>query len=126
MTIEPQVTESVMDMVQEDHLRLAFLFNLLEDELDAGTPVAPRLAELCFEYSCHAQREERALATHCPDLLAEHRLGHQRMTALLAAISADYNRGANIRPALEQVEVLFTSQLTPADAVFQGMSSTPL
>jgi hemerythrin len=122
---EPEV-ETVMDMVHEDHLRLAFLFDLIEDQLAAEISVKPVLAELLFEYERHSRREELALAQNFPDQLDGHRAGHLRMRDMLQQIVADYDRGEDIRPALERVEVEFTTQLLPADAVFRELASTPL
>lgn len=112
---------TIADVVQEGHLRLAVLLDLIDDELAARRPVAPRLAQLRQEYDSHAQRQEQVLAVHRPEVLDRHRHSHDRMRALLARLGAEHDSGADIVPTLRQVVHLFTSHLMPEDAVFRTL-----
>lgn len=118
MTNIAQAAEEVAEMVREDHLRIAVLLDTIEDELAESKPVSERIAQLCVEYDAHAIREELALAQFHPDLLEPHRLGHDRMRALLGQLSAADGRGGDIAPLLAQVVGMFTGLLMPADTVF--------
>lgn len=123
MTHQPPLPQTVVDMVQEAHLRLAVLLDLIDDEMAVGLSVAPRLAQLRMEYDRHALGQEQVLSLHLPHLLDQHRRGHDRMRALLARMSTEYASGGDIRPIRDQVLALFTDRLMPDDLVFKGMMS---
>lgn len=118
MTAPPFASDELVEAIREDHLRLAVLLDLIEDELAAAKPVAGRLAQLRVEYDRHAIREEEALAQFLPAQLDSHRHGHDRMRALLSQLSAAHDGGRDIGELLNQVVGMFTNQLIPADAVF--------
>ncbi|MCR6632528.1 MAG: hypothetical protein NVV74_22165 [Magnetospirillum sp.] len=123
MPRENLLPRTVAEMVEEDHLHLAFLLDLLEDELSAGQPVAGRLAQLRRDFGRHAIRTQQVLERHRPELLEDLRLGHERMSALLLRMSAELVNGVDIQPTLDQILALFTGQLLPANKVFKEMRS---
>jgi len=114
----PNQPAANLDAIQEDHLRLAVLLDLIDDDLDAGLPVGGRIALLTAEFEQHSRREEAALALIATADHVEHRKGHDRMRALLCELAETHDAGGNIRPLLVQVLRLFTDQLLPADEVF--------
>ncbi|MGE5477330.1 MAG: hemerythrin domain-containing protein [Bacteroidales bacterium] len=118
MTNIAPAAEEMAEMVREDHLRIAVLLDTIEDELAESKPISEKIAELRMEYDAHAIREEQALAAFHPDLLEPHRLGHDRMRALLGQLSVVHDYGGDIAPLLAQVVGMFTGQLMPADTVF--------
>lgn len=124
MTIPPIPLPALMDEIREDHLRLAVLLDLIQDNLAASQPVGARLAQLRMEFDRHAHREEEALATYHPTLLESHRRGHDRMRLLLTQLSAGHDGGRDIGAMLGQIVGLFTGQLMPADQVFASLSSS--
>lgn len=123
MTIPPIPSSAIADEIREDHLRLAVLLDLIEDNLAAGQPVGARLAQLRMEFDRHAHREEEVLAQYHPALLDSHRHDHDRMRLLLAQLSASHDGGRDIGAMLDQIVGVFTSQLMPADRVFASLTS---
>lgn len=120
MTVPPTVSSHIAETIREDHLRLAVLLDLIQDDMAAAQPVGPRLAQLRMEFERHANREEEVLARFEPETLESHRRGHDRMRILLHSVSARYDGGHDIGELLAQVVGMFTGQLMPADGVFTG------
>lgn len=125
MTSHPAASEDFAEMIREDHLRLAVLLDLIEDELAAGKPLAGRLAQLRNMFDRYAIREEEALAHSRPALLDSHRQGHEHMRALLGQLSDAHDSGDDISGLLDQVVRMFTGRLMPADAVFTAPMTAP-
>lgn len=125
MTSHPSASEDFAEMIREDHLRLAVLLDLIEDELAAGKPLAGRLAQLRNMFDRYAIREEEALTHSRPTLLDSHRQGHEQMRALLGQLSAAHDSGHDIGDLLNQVVRTFTGRLMPADAVFTAPETAP-
>ena len=125
MTHQHPLPQTVADMVQEAHLRLAVLLDLIDDEMAAGRSVVARLAQLRMEYDRHALGQEQVLSLHLPHLLDQHRRGHDRMRALLARMSTEYASGEDVRATRDQVLALFTDRLLPDDMVFKSVLSPP-
>lgn len=118
-------TVDLAETIREDHLRLAVLLDLIEDELAAAKPLSGRLAQLRTEYDRHAIREEDALARLHPSLLESHRQRHNSMRMLLSQLSAAHDGGRDIGEMLRQVVSMFVGQLMPADRVFTRCEQRP-
>ncbi|MGE5515642.1 MAG: hemerythrin domain-containing protein [Bacteroidota bacterium] len=125
MTPPSTAPENFAEMIREDHLRLAVLLDLIEDELAAGKPLAGRLAQLRNMFDRYAIREEEALTRSRPALLDSHRQGHEHMRALLGQLSDAHDSGGDIGGLLDQVVHMFTGRLMPADAVFTAPATGP-
>lgn len=117
--------EDLAETIREDHLRLAVLLDLIEDELAAAKPLSGRLAQLRTEYDRHAIREEDALARLHPGLLESHRQRHNSMRMLLIQLSAAHDGGRDISDMLRQVVGMFVGQLMPADTIFTSGEQRP-
>lgn len=118
-------SENLAETIREDHLRLAVLLDMIEDELAAAKPLSGRLAQLRTEYDSHAIREEEALARLYPDLLESHRQRHNNMRVMLTQLSAAHDGGRDIGDMLRQVVGIFVGQLMPADAIFTSGVQMP-
>lgn len=117
MSTPAATSVEIAEMIREDHLRLAVLLDLIEDDLAEAKPLAGRLAQLRSEYDRHTIREEDALARFHPTLLDSHRRGHDHMRALLWRLSTAHDGGHDIAELLRQVVGTFTTQLIPEDWV---------
>lgn len=123
MTVPPTVSLEIAESIREDHLRLAVVLDLIQDDMAAAQPVGARLAQLRMEFERHANAEEDVLARLDPEALEAHRRGHDRMRALLRTLTAQHDGGHDIGGLLAQVVELFTGQLMPADKVFISSAS---
>jgi|AGTN01.3.fsa_nt_gi hypothetical protein len=106
------------EMIREEHLRLAVMIDLITDEWHDRQPVDAYIAELRLEFDQHASLEESVLAEYAPHVLEEHRYGHARMAGLLRRLAMENRIGGDIRPVLNEMQVLFTERLMPDDAIF--------
>lgn len=120
----PAITAAMEESINEGHLRLAVLLDLIEDDLAADVPLDEKIAALRLEFEEQTAEEEDILARHAPASLAGHRHGHDRMKELLRRLASDYESGADIRPTIKQVLALFTQEVLPADVVFTGRTFT--
>lgn len=124
MTAQPTVSPDIAEAIREDHLRLAVLLDQIQDDIAAGQPAGPRLAQLRMEFERHANRKEEVLAHFPTEAQERRRRGHDRMRALLHSLSARYEGGHDISGMLEQVVALFTGQLLPADTIFTSSAAS--